>query len=29
MRYLANENFPGTAVSALEEAGHDAGMGGA
>jgi predicted nuclease of predicted toxin-antitoxin system len=23
MRYLANENFPGTAVVALAEAGHD------
>ena len=23
MRFLANENFPGAAVSALEAAGHD------
>jgi hypothetical protein len=23
MRFLANENFPGTAVAALEQAGHD------
>jgi len=25
MRFLANENFPGDAVTALQEAGHDIG----